>query len=201
MSWLSTGLGALSQLTEKAQKAAESVKEAIHIDKDLLAKLTLNTDEMKAQRQMFGEEATRKAQVKDMLSGMLPWETKDAERDILVEECKEAILKLSAQEETFYGPYEMPGLAVKLEAKKKEDAEDVQDGEDNDENEEDETEAEVARNERKPSNESLAKLAKLEPLPPLLRDFDLDSHVGLIKRLLQEDPTLSKMQSSLSGWS
>jgi hypothetical protein len=205
MSWLSAGLGALNQLTEQAQKAAESVKESIHeihIDKELLAKLTLNTDEMKAERQMFGDEATRKSEVKDTLAGMLPWETKDAERDILVEECKEAILKLSTEEETFYGPYEMPGLAVKLEKKKQEneeDGDDVDNVDNDDDNEDDEEEEEVSNNERKPSEESLEKLAKLEPLPPLLFHFDLDSHVGLIRRLLQEDPELSKMQSSLSG--
>ena len=124
-SWFSSsGIGdALGQLTEQAQKAAESVKASIPVDTEkmsnAIAKLTLNTDEMKAERQMFGDEATRKAQVRDMLADMLPWETKDSERDILVEECKEAILKLSSDESTFFGPYEMPGLTVKIDEKKK----------------------------------------------------------------------------------
>ena len=42
-------------------------------------------------------------------------------------------------------------------------------------------------------------MSKLEPLPPLLRDFDLDSHVGLIQKLLKEDPKLEERQSVLSG--
>jgi hypothetical protein len=184
MSWFTSGLEALHQLSETVQKA-------IPMDKELLAKLTLNTDEMKAERQQFGEEAKRKMEVKNMLSGMLPWETRDSERDILVEECKEAILALSARPETFYGPYEMPSLKVKLN----EDNEKVEGDDPND----DEEELEGAENRFTPSEESLEKLAKLEPLPPLLRDFDLDSHVGLIEKLLKEDPSLQERQSTLSG--
>ena len=51
----------------------------------------------------------------------------------------------------------------------------------------------------KPTEESKEKLSKLQPLPPLLEEFDLDSHVGLIQKLLKEDPTLVKMQATLSG--
>lgn len=201
---MSSGLATLSNLSEKVQKA-------IPLDKELLAKLTLNTDEMKAVRQQFGDEAKRKEQVKDMLAGMLPWETRDKERDILVEECKEAILALSHKDETFYGPYEMPELKVKLddddddnEAKKK--ANKI--GEDGEEEEEDDAEEGLEEEEeeggedkmnQKPSQESLEKLAKLEPLPPLLRDFDLDSHVGLIQKLLKVDPELQRQQSTISG--
>ena len=192
MSWFSTGLDKLNQLSETVQKASESVKEALPIDKELLAKLTLNTDEMKAERQMFRDEAARKAHVKDMLAGLLPWETRDTERDILVEECKEAILALSANEETFFGPYEMPALAVKVEEEKDK-------SEDDEEEESDDDEEEEQHHARKPSAESLEKLAKLEPLPPLLRDFDLDSHVGLIQNILKEDPNLVEVQSTLSG--
>lgn len=207
MSWFTSGLETLSQLSEKVQKA-------IPLDKDLLAKLTLNTDEMKAERQQFGEEAKRKEQAKDMLAGMLPWETRDKERDILVEECKEAILALSHKDETFYGPYEMPELKVKLDDNNNNDDDDdeakkkaTKIGEDGEEEEEDEVEEEVHDDEdggedkmnQKPSQESLEKLAKLEPLPPLLRDFDLDSHVGLIQKLLKVDPELQRQQSTLSG--
>ena len=203
MSWFTSSLETLSHLSEKVQKA-------IPLDKELLAKLTLNTDEMKAERQQFGEEAKRKEQVKDMLAGMLPWETRDKERDILVEECKEAILALSHKDETFYGPYEMPELKVKLdddgddEAKKKakkigENGEEEEEAEEEvDEDDDDEEGGEDKKN-QKPSQESLEKLAKLEPLPPLLRDFDLDSHVGLIQKLLKVDPELQRQQSTLSG--
>jgi hypothetical protein len=196
MSWFTSGLDTLSQLSERVQQA-------IPIDKELLAKLTLNTDEMKAERQQFGDDANRKDEVKDMLAGMLPWETRDSERDILVEECKEAILALSGSEETFYGPYEMPALKVNLEdekEKKESTGEDNDDeGDDDGGDGEDEDEDAPAKTEHKPSAESLEKLAKLEPLPPLLSEFDLDSHVGLIEKLLKEDPVLEKRQSTLSG--
>jgi hypothetical protein len=188
MSWFTSGLEALSHISETVQKA-------IPVDKSLLAKLTLNTDEMKAERQQFGAEAARKKEVKNMLAGMLPWETKDPERDILVEECKEAILALSTMAQTFYGPYEMPSLKVNLEEDKGKEG-DENETEDADDNED---ESEETEKHYMPSEDSLEKLAKLEPLPPLLRDFDLDSHVGLIERLLKQDPTLAAQQSTLSG--
>lgn len=160
------------------------------MNKEMLAKLTLNTDEMKAERLHFGEEATRKSEVKDMLAGMLPWETRDSERDILVEECKEAIMALSSNDETFFGPYEMPLLNVVT---------DYQEKSEEGEEEEEEAETSTAMKDHKPTQESLEKLTKLEPLPPLLHDFDLDAHVGLIQKLLTEDPVLVQKQSTLSG--
>jgi len=190
MSWFTSGLQALNDLSEKVQQV-------IPIDQDLLAKLTLNTDEMKAERQQFGEEANRKVAVKNMLAGMLPWETRDPERDILVEECKEAIMALSQDRATFHGPYEMPILRVNLEVEKDDEGNDDDEGDDDDKEDDDDSEAAAKRN--LPSEESLEKLAKLEPLPPLLRDFDLDSHVGLIERLLSVDPVLAEQQSTLSG--
>ena len=190
MSWFSTGLDTLTQLTEKVQQATEKVQQAIPIDKEMLAKLTLNTDEMKAERQKYGEEAKRKAEAKDMLAKMFPWETRDSERDILVEECKEAILALSSNDDTFFGPYEMPALPVK-EEDEEENTEDDDDGI--------HVKPKESKKNRKPSEESLQKLAKLEPLPPLLGDFDLDAHVGLIDMLLKVDPQLVKIQSNLSG--
>jgi len=39
----------------------------------------------------------------------------------------------------------------------------------------------------------------LQPLPTLLADFDLDTHVGLIQRLLKVDPKLVEMHSRLSS--
>jgi hypothetical protein len=194
MSWFTTGLDKLNELSATVK---DTVQKAIPADKkELLAKLTLNTDEMKAERQQFGDEATRKSEVKDMLAGMLPWETKDSERDILVEECKEAIMALSSNEETFFGPYEMPRLPVKVDEEKKKSEEEGEEAEINEDNDDEEDEGEK---EHKPSEESLEKLAKLEPLPPLLRDFDLDSHVGLIEKLLKEDQQLSRVQSTMSG--
>jgi hypothetical protein len=182
MSWFTQGLDKLTEIKGK-------IKEAIPLNKEMLDKLTLNTDEMKAERLHFGEEATRKSQVKDMLAGMLPWETRDSERDILVEECKEAIMALSSRDETFFGPYEMPLLNVEVPLLNVEE----------DEEEEEEAETNTTLKDFKPTQESLEKLAKLEPLPPLLHDFDLDAHVGLIQKLLTEDPVLVKKQSTLSG--
>jgi hypothetical protein len=188
MTWFTTGLAKLNELSEKVQQAIPADK------KEFLAKLTLNTDEMKAMRQEFGDDAARKAEAKNMLAGMLPWETKDSERDILVEECKEAILALSQNEETFFGPYEMPEMPVRVdEEKEKPKSAEGEDKEVDDDDEED------VQKEPKPSEESLEKLAKLEPLPPLLRDFDLDSHVGLIQKILKEDPKLVQVQANLSG--
>ena len=63
----------------------------------------------------------------------------------------------------------------------------------------DEEDEKAKDEEDKPTEESLDKLATLEPLPKLLSSFDLDAHVGLIQRILSEDPQLVKMQSKLSG--
>jgi len=178
------------------------VSDAIPIDKELLNKLTLNTDEMKATREQFGEEAARKAAAKDLLAKMLPWDTKDKERDILVDECKEAILALSSIEATFYGPFEVPELDVNVEDDEEEKKRKKSD-DDSDEDEEEEVEEEEDEEEKRkrllPSEESLEKLAQLEPLPPLLQDFDLECHVGLIQMILKEDPKLVEMQSNISG--
>eukprot|EP00521_Asterionellopsis_glacialis_P011896 CAMPEP_0195297338 /NCGR_PEP_ID=MMETSP0707-20130614/21316_1 /TAXON_ID=33640 /ORGANISM="Asterionellopsis glacialis, Strain CCMP134" /LENGTH=341 /DNA_ID=CAMNT_0040359125 /DNA_START=274 /DNA_END=1299 /DNA_ORIENTATION=- len=185
MSWLPVSLGTFDDLKK-------TVSSATGLDKDMLDKLTLTTPEMNSEREQILEEETHRAKVKDMLTGMLPWETADEGREILVEDCKEAILALSSQEDTFTGPYELPPTPVKEES----DDEKDKDGNDDDEDG-DLYEKEPAPT--GPSPESLAKLAKLEPLPPLLSNFDLDSHVGLIQRLLEIDSNLVDTQSNLSG--
>ncbi|KAL3925819.1 MAG: hypothetical protein SGARI_005777 [Bacillariaceae sp.] len=166
------------------------------------------------ERLHFKEEAQEKSR-KLLASKLLPWETLDQERQILVDECKEAILQLSKNEETFFGPYEMPFLTVQLqEDDKDEDGEDSDAVKDDDEEEDtaaaaairDSTETTSKQHNhnhhhnRKPSPESLEQLEKLQPLPPLLAEnFDLDSHVGLIQLLLKEDPILVERQAALSG--
>jgi hypothetical protein len=221
-SWFNAaGLNAtFASLSETVAKATETVQHAIPEEyKEGLAKLTLNTEEMINERQNFREEALRKEAAKKLFQ-LLPWETKDEERQILVEECKEAILELSKHEETFFGPYEMPLLNVQLDD---DDDDDNETGEvvhvsgtekgDLDDSKEQEDVAEPAVMVSKegdtkpatkhrhlmPSEESKEKLSKLQPLPPLLEDFDLDAHVGLIQRVLKEDPVLVKMQANLSG--
>jgi hypothetical protein len=191
MSWFTSGLGMLNELKDQ-------VAEAIPVDKEMIAKLTLNTDEMKAQREQFGQDETRRKKVKNMLAGMFPWETRDSERDILVEECREAILALSQDESTFFGPYEMPNLPVKTEEIEDEDS-DAKEEDDDKTEEKEKVPPKKAMKDRKPSAESKEKLEKLSPLPPLLGNFDLDAHVGLIEKLLKEDPHLVNAQSKLSG--
>lgn len=198
MSWFSA-------ITDTVASVSEKVTSAIPIDKEMLDKLMLNTDEMKATREQFGEEAARKTAAKGLLAKMLPWDTKDNERDILVDECKEAILALSTNESTFYGPFEMPQLDVNVEddedekKKKSVDSDDEEEEEEEEEAVDEEEQEEEKRKRLLPSEESLEKLAQLEPLPPLLQEFDLECHVGLIQLILKEDPKLVEMQSTISG--
>lgn len=179
MSWFQD----LSALTASVQSTVESIEipKSLPSANAVLESLTLTTPELAAERRQIDEEEKRKVKVRNALAGLLPWETRDAEQDILVEECKEAILRLSQSKETFFGPYEMPELQAKI-------GDDEKDGEEN-----------VEKKNEKPSAASREKLEKLKPLPPLLNDFDFQAHVGLIERILGEDPMLVEMQSKLSG--
>jgi hypothetical protein len=187
----------VKDLTDNVKGLTERVQKALpKIDQETLQKLTLTTPELQAERKRIDEEFRRKENARDTLAGMMPWETHDPERDILVEECRDAILQLSLDRQTFFGPYPMPQSKVNLGVSTAETTE-----EETEEKEEEEESAEDhhPRGPSKPSAESLEKLAKLEPLPVLLQDFDLDTHVGLIDKLLKADPELVKMQSAHSG--
>lgn len=136
-----------------------------------------------------------------------------------MEECREAVLALSGREETFRTPYGLPGSgAAEIVAKQKEtegeggdaDGEDAgsEPGEKSDGpalgDKDDGAKAkkspdEMAADAAVKAAEVQAKVAKLSPLPPLLDDFDLDTHVGLIQRVLKEDAKLVAMHSNLSG--
>lgn len=175
-------------LSESVKGVTEKVSASMTLDKEMLQKLTLTSPELRAERERMDEEERRKEDVKDMLAGMYPWETRDPERDILVEECKDAILRLSSDKANFTGPYKMPKLSVNLE----------KDDKDQDAQKSDEEESAPPALES-PSKSSLERLQTLEPLPPLLAYFDLNAHVGLIQKLLAADPQLVKMQSQLSG--
>lgn len=183
-----------NKFNEKFNEVTEHAKSALHVNPEMIEKLTLTTPELTAERKKLEEQEKRKEIIKDCLAGMLPWETRDPERDILVEECKELIMKLSEDPNSFKGPFLMPGMAVNLEDDEEEKGRNG--AEDSDDEEE---KAKKKLDAMKPSKESLEKLAKLEPLPKLLQHFDLDAHVGLIQKLLGEDPKLSKMQAKLSG--
>eukprot|EP00542_Grammatophora_oceanica_P010068 CAMPEP_0194046760 /NCGR_PEP_ID=MMETSP0009_2-20130614/22286_1 /TAXON_ID=210454 /ORGANISM="Grammatophora oceanica, Strain CCMP 410" /LENGTH=346 /DNA_ID=CAMNT_0038692167 /DNA_START=84 /DNA_END=1127 /DNA_ORIENTATION=- len=190
-SWLS-GL-TVSGLTESVKGVTDSVVKAVEnveipkIDNETLQKLTLTTPELVEERHRLDAEERRKAAVKDMLSNMDVWATRDADRQILVEECKEAILKLSQDDATFFGPYKMPASNVQT-SEETEEEELLKEG----------TPEEIVKD-RNPTAAQLEKLDKLSPLPLLLSDFDLDAHVGLIQKLLGVDPKLVERQSNLSG--
>jgi hypothetical protein len=185
----------VKELTDSIQNATESIQKALpKIDQEMLEKLTLTTPELQAERTRIDEEFRRKENARDTLAGMMPWETHDRERDILVEECRDAILQLSLDRQTFFGPYPMPLSKVNLGS-----TEPTEETDKSEEEESVEEEQHPPGGPSKPSAEALEKLAKLEPLPVLLQDFDLDTHVGLIDRLLKEDPQLVKMQSAHSG--
>lgn len=177
-------------LGEKFNGLKEKVQAKVKIDPELIKKLTLQSDEMVSERQRMGEEDQRKEAVRDSLAEILPWETRDAEMEILVDECKEVILGLSSKDETFTGPFILAGGFLSG------------DGEEEDANVEDEEEDSGDKKMAKDlaaAEISADKLSKLQPLPTLLAEFDLDTHVGLIQRLLKVDPNLVEMQSRLSS--
>lgn len=161
----------------------------------LLQSLTLTTPALTAERERIDAEEKEKERDRNMLAGLLPWETRDPERDILVEECHDAILLLSQTKATFFGPYAMPPTATIATMKPKLDEHETDVGRDQLSN----VTKNTGNESTEPSEESQEKLAKLVPLPPLLQNFDLQVHVGLIERLLREDPKLVQMQSNLSG--
>merc|ERR1712086_839191 len=98
-----------SALGDTLKGLKDKVQEKVKIDPDLIKKLTLQSDEMVSERQRFEEEDNKKEAVRDNLAEILPWETRDAEMEILVDECKEAILSLSPKGETFTGPFVLEG--------------------------------------------------------------------------------------------
>jgi len=154
-----------------------------------------NEDELVSERERIDEEERRKELVRDSLTEIFPWETRDSEMEILVDECKEVILGLSSKDETFVGPFILAGGLPAVGG-----VEDEGNGDNNDDDhEEDITENQKAAKDLAAAQSSAEKLQKLQPLPTLLADFDLDTHVGLIQRLLKEDPNLVDMHTRLSS--
>lgn len=182
-SWLSSALG------DKLNGFKDTVQSKVNnIEPDLIKKLTLQSDELVAERERIDEEERRKDAVRDILAEILPWETRDVEMEILVDECKEVILGLSARDDTFTGPFILPGGLPSGGG-----------GEEDGDEDEKEDEGCKATKDMAAAEASAEKLSKLQPLPTLLADFDLDTHVGLIQRLLKVDPTLVEMHSRLSS--
>jgi len=172
----------LTQVSTSLNQVKSQVQSTLQIDDDLVEALTLRTASLTAERDAIDAEESRKETVKNYLAEMLPWETRDEEREILVEECKEVMLKLSCAEDTFEGPFASPPT-----------------NEVNEEGEDMEGKLTEVRSSTTTTPPHLDKLAKLEPLPPLLEEFDLDTHVGLIQRLLGVDENLSRVHSQLSN--
>ena len=167
-------------LNDLKNNVESSVKN--NIDPDLIKKLTLQSDELVSERERIDNEERRKEAVRDSLSEILPWETRDAEMEILVDECKEVILGLSSEEETFTGPFVLNGGLPSGEGDEEEHGDD-----------------EKLAKDLSAAEISAEKLSKLQPLPDLLSDFDLDTHVGLIERALKEDAQLVEMHKRLSS--
>eukprot|EP00573_Skeletonema_grethae_P002159 CAMPEP_0201690078 /NCGR_PEP_ID=MMETSP0578-20130828/3553_1 /ASSEMBLY_ACC=CAM_ASM_000663 /TAXON_ID=267565 /ORGANISM="Skeletonema grethea, Strain CCMP 1804" /LENGTH=346 /DNA_ID=CAMNT_0048174927 /DNA_START=158 /DNA_END=1198 /DNA_ORIENTATION=- len=175
-SWFSGGLDMLNDLKNNVESSVKN-----NIDPELIKKLTLQSDELVSERERIDNEERRKEAVRDSLSEILPWETRDAEMEILVDECKEVILGLSSDEETFTGPFVLNGGLPSGEGEEEHD--------DDGKLAKDLSAAEV----------SAEKLSKLQPIPELLSDFDIDTHVGLIERVLKEDKQLVEMHKRLSS--
>jgi len=141
----------------------------------LLQNLTLNSPDMIAERTQMDMEERRKEYVKHYLSELLPWETYNEELEICVDDCKEAILKLSNYTHSFLVPYQLDDVVL------------FSSDQDN-----------IIQEEIKTM--SLKHLQAIQPLPSLLgSNFDLDAHVGLIERLLDIDPILKQQHANLSG--
>jgi len=212
-----------AQAANKVSAAATTVLTDETAREDLLKKLTLNTDELKAERAQMDAEENRKADVKGKLVKLLPWETIDEEREILCEDCKEKILSMSQEKTTFTGPFVLVGQSNTEVAAR--DTNEVNDGGKEETNSGEQVAADEMEGSDKdeeaadgandsggetstqpdlsdPAVEAAkmeAKKAKLDPLPPLLQDFDLDAHVGLIERLFKEDPNLVAQHADLGG--
>ena len=115
MSWFSQvidnfdageALGKLNEISSKVQSS-------LPIDDELVNKLTLRSADLKAEHDLIDSQETRKEMVRDCLSALLPWETRDETRDILVEDCQLAIREMAKYEHTFTGPFQLPeGLTM-----------------------------------------------------------------------------------------
>jgi len=278
---LSTKVGDINfnELSSKVQGALP-----INIDNELINKLTLRSDELVREHELLDAQEKRKELVREYLSEILPWETKDESRSVLVEKCREEILKLSLEKGTFETPFLLErGIMFNpsetfdddYEEEEYDDEEEEYDDEEeevhfehdnsigggngNENENEDNKEANEAKDandttdtldtieikdvqpqaqaqaqgssdEPQPQQEagaetetetkngnknklekddgatnaaiiaaSAAKLQKMQPLPLLLEHFDIDTHVGLIERLLKVDENLVHMHSMLSG--
>jgi len=217
------GADALDKLSQISTKVQSSLDNATPTGAtDLFNKLTLRSPDLQAEHDLIDSQETRKEMVKDYLSALLPWETRDETRDILVEDVQEEIMEMSKYEETFMGPFQLAGglgstMFIETENENKsevtseefhsEEPTAVNDTIDSAGNEKYDNEEPVPRESDeidRLSNDDTKKhyqerLEKMGKLPILLDEFDLDAHVGLIERLFRLDANLVKMHSNLSN--
>jgi hypothetical protein len=90
-----------------------TTKPAVSSSSSLFERLTLTSTELVAERSRIDNEEIRKELLRNLLSSKSPWETSDVEHDILVDECKDSILQLSTNVETFFGPFTVPPMSIK----------------------------------------------------------------------------------------
>lgn len=155
----------------------QSIQNAIPDDvTKMIKEISLNADDMVAEREQFTrEEVEKKAKQEWSKDIILPWESNDEERCILCDECKDAILKLSESDFAFLAPYKDPI--------------------DDDQSDTAAASAEGGNNEKQMIlQESSQPAMALLPL-----DFDLESYVGLVERLLQIDANLKERHAELIG--
>ncbi len=183
---LDTASEALSGISTKA------------LNNEFVSKLTLRSDELVREHELLDAQEKRKELVREYLSEILPWETKDESKEILVEQCKEAILNLSRDKASFETPFALengqmfnPDNYTEVTFENSSDEADAEEGNDNEHNKD------VGDSTIEMTPEQ--KLEKMLPLPLLLEHFDIDTHVGLIERLLKVDEDLVYMHSMLSG--
>ncbi len=207
MSWFSQVSEAIGNLDAgealgKLNEISTKVQSSLPLDDDLVNKLTLRSADLKAEHDLIDSQETRKEMVRDCLSALLPWETRDETRDILVEDCEAAIREMAKHEHTFTGPFELPEGLSMFPSKSHEDP----DPEDNDDTDGNKNADEIANetpdkevDEMEQKKIAKERLEKMGTLPSLLDEFDLDAHVGLIDRLMHIDEELVEMHAQLTN--
>lgn len=167
-SWFNDALEKLNDISTKVQSS-------LPVDDDLIGKLTLRSDDLRAIHDLIEKEETQKEHAKKLLSNLLPWETEDETKVILVEECKSSILGLSLLDTSFTTPFGLPeGLKMWSEH------------------------SEMKESTKEMQEEALKKFEKI-PFPDLLSDFDLDAHVELVQKLFNLDKNLVVAHSKLAN--
>jgi len=144
------------------------------LEDSFITKVMLKSPDLLSEKAIIDKEEREKESMRDKLIELLPWETRNEFCKESVEKCRDEILSLSSKEETFTLPYAMPD-GSRLPKKYKSLC-------------------------PKTIEEANIKLSKMELfMPHLLEPFDLDKHVGLIRRIFDVDQKLVNMHSQFIG--